>query len=213
MATAMSTVRAAFLEAAGNAANLIDDGRVATNWERPSALEDMTVGAVAVHLASAVQIDAFLDAPEPPGSRALPPDRFFAGLATDLGDSIHRGVREGSLERAAIGPDALSSQLRADLDRLADRLTREPPDRRIRAILNLDMKLDGYLVTRVVELVVHSDDLAVSVEADSPALSDDLARLVIECLVGVARRRHGDLEVIRALTRHERGNKNVLKVF
>jgi hypothetical protein len=210
----LTTVRAGFLEAAGNAADLIADRRVAACWEEASALNGMTVGAVAAHLAAAPsRIDGFLDAAEPPGTRALPADRFFRDVPGDLDNAVHRGVRDGSLELAAIGPAALVVQVRAEIDNLAQRFRRESPTRRIRAVFGLDMRLDDYLVTRMVELVVHTDDLAASVGAVPPAFSDDVARPVIECLVGVTRRRHGDLAVIRALARQDRAAPNVLKVF
>jgi hypothetical protein len=209
-----TVARAAFLEAAGQAVDLIADDRVADGWDRPSALEGMTVGAVAVHLSAAVsRIEVFLDAGEPPGTRALPPDRLFVPVSRDLDDPVHQGVRAGSTERAAVGHAALLEQVRGELDVLRHRLPLEPPDRRIRAIFDLDMHLDGYLVSRLVELVVHTDDLAVSVGAEPPAMSDDLARLVVECLVGVARRRHGDLEVVRAFARPHRAPADVLRVF
>jgi hypothetical protein len=64
-----------------------------------------------------------------------------------------------------------------------------------------------------VELVVHIDDLAGSVGLPTPDLPDLATDLVISCLAGVARRRHGDLEVVRALARHERAHSDVFPVF
>ncbi len=63
------------------------------------------------------------------------------------------------------------------------------------------MRLADYLETRIVEQVVHLDDLARSVDHPrwaTPAGADDL---VIAVGVEVARRRRGDLAVLRALFR------------
>ena len=210
----LTTVRSAFLDAAGSAAALIADPQVASDWQRPSALDGMTVGALATHLATAVGgIDNLLDAAPPPGTRALSPDRYFRDVPTDLNDGIHRGVRARSLELAVVGPETLAEQVSKDVATLAERLALEPPDRRIRAQFGLDMYLDGYLVTRMVELTIHTDDLAVSVGTQPPEPSDEVSGMVIDCLVGVARRRHGDREVIRGLARQDRAETDTLKVF
>jgi hypothetical protein len=68
-------------------------------------------------------------------------------------------------------------------------------------------------VTRMVELVAHTDDLAVSVGLEPPPPDPDAATLVVHCLVDVARRRHGDLAVVRALTRRERDVVDALRAF
>ena len=50
----MTLIGEAYLEAARSAATLVARAEVADAWDRPSALEGMTVGALAVHLASEV---------------------------------------------------------------------------------------------------------------------------------------------------------------
>jgi uncharacterized protein (TIGR03083 family) len=210
----LSIVRATFLELGGQAADLIANPRVVASWEQPSALDGMTVGALAVHLAGAAsRIDEFLDAPEPEGIRALPPARFFRDVPSDLDSDVHRGVRESSLMRATAGPAAVAEQVHSEMAILAARFKHEPPGRRIRALFGLDMYLDGYLITRMVELAIHTDDLAVSVEVEPPALNADAATLVIDCLAGVARGRHGDRAVMRAFAGRDQAIGTVLKVF
>lgn len=72
--------------------------------------------------------------------------------------------------------------------------------------------LDDYLLTRVVELLVHADDLAVSVgqEIDLPG---DASSVAFGVFVDLARARSGDLAVLRAFTRKERGDPDVLRVL
>jgi hypothetical protein len=66
------------------------------------------------------------------------------------------------------------------------------------------LSFDDYLVTRVMEIVVHSDDLAVSVGVEPPVLPEVVLGPVLALLVGVSLQRHGQASVVRALTRRER---------
>jgi hypothetical protein len=66
------------------------------------------------------------------------------------------------------------------------------------------LSFEDFLLTRVMELVVHSDDLAVSVGTEPPALPEEVLGPVLALLVGVALRRHGQPAVVRALSRSER---------
>jgi hypothetical protein len=65
------------------------------------------------------------------------------------------------------------------------------------------LSTECYVATRVVELVVHADDLACSVglEATPPQAALDVS---VSTMVEAARSVHGDLAVLRALTRRER---------
>ncbi|MFA5884848.1 MAG: hypothetical protein WDA60_13420 [Acidimicrobiia bacterium] len=51
------------------------------------------------------------------------------------------------------------------------------------------------------------------VNLDAGIPDAEAATLVIHCLVDTARRRHGDLAVVRALTRRERDVHDALRVF
>jgi hypothetical protein len=75
------------------------------------------------------------------------------------------------------------------------------------------MTLDEYLRTRVVELVVHADDLATSLGVELAPPRPATCSVAIDVLVGVARIRHGDLAVLRALTRRERDQAQALRVL
>jgi hypothetical protein len=75
------------------------------------------------------------------------------------------------------------------------------------------MLLDDYLPTRLVETVVHADDLAVSTGAARVDFDPRAFDVVIDVLVGTARGRHGDLAVVRALTRRERDDVEALRVL
>ena len=66
------------------------------------------------------------------------------------------------------------------------------------------MTLDDFLLTRLIELVVHSDDLAASVGLETPQLPADVVDPVVDLLARLAVHRHGPTAVIRTLSRAER---------
>ena len=72
--------------------------------------------------------------------------------------------------------------------------------------------LEEYLRTRVVELAVHGDDLAVSVglRYEVPPVAADV---VLGVCLELARARSGDLAVLRAFVRRERADADVLRVL
>jgi hypothetical protein len=57
---------------------------------------------------------------------------------------------------------------------------------------------------RMMELVIHIDDLAVSAGVPTPELPNPATDAVIGILATLAARRHGTVPVLRALTRAER---------
>ena len=58
----------------------------------------------------------------------------------------------------------------------------------------------------MIELAVHLDDLAVSLDLPTPAIPDGAADLVVATLARIARGRRGTLPVLRALSRRERAS-------
>jgi hypothetical protein len=79
-----------------------------------------------------------------------------------------------------------------------------PPDHPIVVFDRWRLRLDQALITRLIELAVHLDDLAVSLDLPTPAISEPAADLVITALARIAAGRHGTLPLIRALSRRER---------
>jgi hypothetical protein len=71
------------------------------------------------------------------------------------------------------------------------------------------LRLDDFLVTRMMEIAVHSDDLACSVGLPTPELPDPVLDPVFELLSSLARRRHGAVALLRALSRAERAPATV----
>jgi hypothetical protein len=60
------------------------------------------------------------------------------------------------------------------------------------------------LLTRLMELAVHSDDLAASVGLPTPELPPSAMEFVLGLLTQLSVRRHGATAVLRTLSRAER---------
>jgi hypothetical protein len=215
-----------FLEAVAAVMPLLEAPELAARWEEDSALERFSVRGLAGHLLRATtSVEAYLDRPEPgAGGECLSAVAYFAAAiysdigdapytGPDLGSGLHTAIRSRGEEAAAAGPGALAEAWSAAAGRLAERLAAEPPDRRMRVFNDMVLALDDYLATRLVELCVHADDLAVSLGVPAPVLPEAATGLAIATLVGVARLRHGDAAVVRALARRERDAPSALRVI
>ncbi|CAM5605221.1 maleylpyruvate isomerase N-terminal domain-containing protein [Streptomyces aurantiogriseus] len=114
-----------------------------------------------------------------------------------------RRIREVSEQEAAGGSAALAKEFDAARARLAKQLPAMPLDRPVSVFAHV-LPLDQCLLTRLVELVVHLDDVAVSLETPTPSVPAEAADAVTTCLTRIAVARHGFLPVIRTLARRER---------
>lgn len=216
------SVRRDFLESALMARALLAHPEVASHWDDPSALSEMTVGALAGHLLRSVTtVSGYLTDPPIAGFEDLldAPGYWLSidGLSgvdgPDLESDLHRGIRSRAEVDAGAGPQAVLEQWDRSTQDLASRLATEPPTRVVQVIGGRTMLVDDYLVTRLVEMLVHCDDLAVSVGLETPVFSARAWRRVVDALTETAVRRHGGLAVARALTRVERDAVRALRVF
>ncbi len=66
------------------------------------------------------------------------------------------------------------------------------------------LRRDDFLLTRLLEVVVHTDDLALSIGVQPPTFPDDAFTPVLALLTRLAVGRHGQSAVISTLTRRER---------
>jgi uncharacterized protein (TIGR03083 family) len=211
----MADARAAFLDAGAAAVRLLERGELAGRWAHDSVLAQFSVAALAGHLARGMTTaEHYLDGPEP-GQGDISAAAYFDALAraADLGDPAGQAVRARGEQAAARGPAVLAAETRTALGRLSSRLAGAAPGRRVRVAAGLVMTLDEYLRTRVVELVVHADDLAASLGVELVPPQPATSEIAIDTLVDVARLRHGDVAVLRALARRERDQAEALRVL
>lgn len=192
-------------------------------FDGPSALREFTVRGLAGHLLRAMtSLKGYLDQPEPaatgPGQSpdVISAAAYYATILagdTDIDSDLHRSVRQRGVEAAPGPPDDFAAGWGKAATELITRLHGERPERLVEVYGGLVLSLDEYLVTRLIELAVHGDDLAMSLGVAPPALSPDATGLVITTLVEVARLSRGDTAVLRALIRRERDTVGALRVI
>ncbi|KPI29840.1 Conserved hypothetical protein CHP03083 [Actinobacteria bacterium OK074] len=124
----------------------------------PTRLGDWTVRDLAAHIAMAVESASLaLDRPEPPRAGGSGPADITLLDYTSLTAPFADAIAEGSHQLAEANPD-LNALYAVTEQRITERLASAPDGRRIAARIGA-ITLADYLVTRTVELVVHSDDL------------------------------------------------------
>ncbi|GHA02104.1 sterol carrier family protein [Streptomyces echinoruber] len=122
----------------------------------PTRLGEWTVRDLAAHLTLAVEsVSLALERPEPPAAELGPLD--YASATARYADA----VAEGSHALAEANPDLAALYARVER-RIAGHLA-DAPHERLVATRAGGMTLTDYLVTRTVELVVHTDDLNAAV--------------------------------------------------
>ena len=205
----------AFLEMAVCVGDLIANDSVRSAWDDSSAVELMTIGALVGHLFLIVRrvakrAEGLAVAPIVGLEKGGTPASAWVWLRVenqeDLDGPAHRQVRRDAQHVAEWGWEALSTEYRARTARLAAVLRDGPSP--TGEVPGLSLSFHEYLATRVVELAVHADDLAYSVGLVTP-LSAIAADVAIESMVRAARTLHGDLAVLRSLTRRERAPDNI----
>jgi len=218
----MTDIRALFLETALAAQTLLFEPALARRFDEPSVLAEFPIRGLAGHFLRALtSVEGYLDRPEPaarPGSEvaAVSPAEYYAAVVAagnDIGSEGQRAIRQRGFEAAPGTAGELALAWSEATARLDERLEREAAGRRVGVFGDMVLTLDDYLVTRLVELVVHADDLAASLAVTPPPLPAAATGLVIATLVEVARIRHGDAAVLRALARRERDAVEALRVL
>ncbi|WP_271217926.1 maleylpyruvate isomerase N-terminal domain-containing protein [Streptosporangium carneum] len=204
----MTGTRADFLSTAHSAAKLLRDPAVAAAWHGPSALPEFSVAGLAGHLAYQIlALPPLLTGPVPqePTITLLEHYNRALWIGTALDDDINVRIRNGGQEISAEGPAALAARVDAALGELTGALG-STANRPVRIHLwgPWSLALDDMLVTRMMELAVHSDDLAVSVGVPTPDFPPSAVETVVDLLSRLAVRRHGPTSVLRALSRAER---------
>lgn len=203
--------RDTFLRSAAVAAGLLHDPALAARWADPSALPDFSVGGLTRHLAYQILgTPAFIAAP--PGSMPIPVLEHYTRNTwlTSGVDSADNVAIRGRGESAAAGTTAvaLAAEVDAALAELRRSVPAEPGDR-IVDLGDWALTLDDLLLTRILELVVHGDDLAVSIGVPTPEQPSEATSAVIHLLADIAAWRNTPMSVVRAFARRERAPESI----
>jgi len=200
---------------------LLDDPAVARSWSLPSALAEFSVSGLATHLAFQItRVPGVLLAapPAPPGSSGppIPLEEHYSRspwVDTGVDSDVNRNIRSAAQEKADEGVDAVRRATASALAEIRLILPGEPPDRPdFLPWTGWSLTLSDYLRTRALELLVHSDDLAISVGIETPGVPPEAARNVINTLLTLSVRKHGVTAVLRTLSRRERAPRTIAAI-
>jgi len=203
---------AAVVRAVDSLVELVSAPGVAAAWGRESALPGMTVGGLTRHLVSQPQSAVeFLRAVPPTDAQVVSLVDYYARVdwlraAPDAVENT--SIRDDFNELARPGPAAslhILNLARAELPGViaaAGPITYVPWQ-------DCALDVDDFLVCRLLEIMVHADDLATSLGCPTPQFDDAVRDPVVALLAALSVRRHGQGAVLRALARAERATGSV----
>jgi Mycothiol maleylpyruvate isomerase N-terminal domain len=193
---------------------------VAEHWSKASAVADYTVGGIAAHAVhSVLWLDQVLKDAEPVGLRPVGIAEFFGSNRVNEGedrDPFSTSLRAAAEAFAGTGPYVVIAACTASRDELVALLGEASAERAVPVVRvpGAQVPLRDYIRTRVLEVVVHGDDVACSIPgmtvADPPP---DAMEVCLGVCVEMARGRLGDVETLRAFTRGERSEPGGLRVL
>jgi hypothetical protein len=200
---------------------------LAAVWGEPSVVAHYSIGGLAAHAVhGVVWLEQLLTDAEPVGLRPVSVGEFFglnrAPDAVDgdgleaAEDAFSASLRAAAEGFARTGTRLVRAALTTSRDHLVGLLDEATATRAIAVIRvsGAQVPLCDYLRTRVLELVVHGDDLACSVPdlfaPEPPARSLQVSLAV--CLE-LAQARVGGLASLRSFTRSERSLPGALRVL
>ena len=180
---------------------------VADQWSQPSALPKMSVGALACHLGRqtvrAAELLPVATDVVPLVSAATHYER--AAWVTSVSPDDPPNDRSADDAEAELGVDALGNRAARALEAVSGLFaTGGARDVVLIPWQGWSLRRNDFLLTRLMEIVVHVDDLAVSIDAPLPEFTADVFTPVQDLLVRRAVARHGQSAVIGTLTRRER---------
>jgi hypothetical protein len=202
----------AFLDGARTVCHMLCSAAVVANWSSPSVLDEQTVGGLAGHVArSGIWVVAsYLDAGEREGEATFATaGAYYAAVMAALGDDGHRGIRERGAQVAAAGPDEVAATASERLTDLEQRLPALAGDLLVEVVGGATIPLAEYLQTRIVEQVVHLDDLARSVGDASWQVPESCQRIALEVALDIGIERFGPTPMLRALYRGGFGDETL----
>jgi hypothetical protein len=198
------------VDAAEIALDLAASPEVRAAWDDESSCAGMTVGGLTEHLvAQSINSVRVLNAG--PGADPIPLLDHYARaewVAADLDAEANVGIATRSNQAATVGQEAILEGGREALARLPGLLAGAADAVDI-PWQTWSLRTDDFVTTRLMEIVVHSDDLAASVGLPTPEFPEPALTPVLGLLTGVAVRRHGQAAVVRALSRPQRAPEHV----
>jgi len=200
--------RHAFRHAADLVGGLVARPEVAAAWGQESSCAGMSVGGLARHLVEqSLYVVEYLPVAAPADAPQISVLQHYAysGWAHEGPDGPeNQGICAGWNQQATVeGPD--------DTERLQSEAIEQLPGALGRAAESMYlpwqevlMPTDDFIVTRMMEMVVHADDLAVSLDLPTPDFGAAVIEPVVGLLAALSVVRHGQDAVVRTLVRPRR---------
>jgi Mycothiol maleylpyruvate isomerase N-terminal domain len=206
--------RSSVIDAADLVADLVARPEVAVAWTRESSCAGMSVGGLTRHLVSQpVNTVTLLRADRGEGAGAETIDLLehyarASWLREDLDGEANVSIRAVADQQASEGPAAAAVLLSNARSELEAELADAPPTTYV-PWQGWSLATDDFLVTRLMEMVVHADDLAASVDVSTPDFGPTVLDPVFRLLTALAVRRHGHDALVRTLARPQRAPASV----
>ncbi|HEU4490791.1 MAG TPA: maleylpyruvate isomerase N-terminal domain-containing protein [Jiangellales bacterium] len=197
---------AAFMAAVQESWELASAPQVREAWQQESACAGMTVGGLTHHLlGQARSASQLLDAPPGEDQPIALLEHYSRAAWVQPEAEVNASIRDSDNAAAEQGADAVLGEAQAAIETLPGLLARpRDPDTVHIPWQGWSLTTPDFLTTRMMEMVVHGDDLAASVGLPTPTYPDDVVGPVLALLTAVAVRRHGQTALVRALARPQR---------
>ncbi|MFC7491768.1 MULTISPECIES: maleylpyruvate isomerase N-terminal domain-containing protein [unclassified Knoellia] len=204
----------AYLACASVSLDLASRDEVAAAWTHESSCEGMTVGGLVDHLlaqlrhvAQGLRVPA---APEAPVVGLLDHYSQAPWVAASREGVLDPDQNDTNNSAAEAGFDAVLAAARSEREALPALLAApRSPDVIHIPWQGWSLATPDFLTTRMMELVVHGDDLAASVGVDTPEHDPAVVAAVLGLLADVSLARHGQVALVRALSRPQRSTGDV----
>jgi len=205
---------AAFLSCGSVSLQLASRAEVRAAWAKESACEGMSVGGLTHHLLQQLaHCGTGLSSPAPADAPVIGLLDHYAQapwVAASRQGAIEPDQNARDNAAAQAGPDAVLDLARRALADLPA-LFAQPRDPDVIHIpwQGWSLATPDFLTTRMMELVVHGDDLASSVGLPTPEHEPTVAAAVVGLLADVSLSRHGQVALVRALSRPQRRSADI----
>jgi hypothetical protein len=208
--------RAAVITAVDQLVDLVGSVEVTDAWDRESKLPGMTVGGLVRHLVSQPECAVeFLTAPVPPSAPVLTLVGHYERvdwLLAPIDAPANTSIRDDFNQMSSAGPTESVDVLNWSRERLGEAIAGAGPTTYV-PWQNCALSTDDFLVVRLMEIMVHADDVAVSVGLPPVTFSAKAVEPALALLAALAARRRGQHAVLRALSRHERRSASSVSAF
>jgi len=211
----MHEITQLWLRTAQAALSFVAEPRVNERWTSDSCLPEMTVGALAGHLLhSGVLLVEETLAADVPGVPTRSAATLFSWVPLDEADPVHADVRSVAEDQSDEGQADLVARVAASMSRVSEAIDRAPIDCVVAFFDGaFPMTLDEFLRARILELVVHLDDLTFSVGGADLSVPEEAIELTCHLGLDIDMKRYGRKEVLRALFRRDRSAVDALRPF